>query len=50
MTSLLNRAIPLFAIQIRARDGIADNFVQMRPRRSHPVLEIRLPRGGAGTG
>jgi len=27
-----------------ARDGIADNFVQVRPRRSHAVLEIRLPR------
>jgi hypothetical protein len=24
------------------RYGIADNFVQVRPRRSHAVLEIRL--------
>ncbi len=27
-----------------ARDGVADNFVQMRPRQQHVIAEFRIPR------
>ncbi|MFF0176037.1 hypothetical protein [Micromonospora profundi] len=27
-----------------AREGIADNFVQVRPRREHAIVEFRMPR------
>ncbi|BCJ68256.1 hypothetical protein [Polymorphospora rubra] len=52
---LVNAVTPGMALKYNrhyiglARDGLADNFVQVRPRREHAIVEFRIPRADGVT-